>query len=402
MADLKQQVNRHDVLLLGGAANSVSVARSLGKNNIKVSVAAPQKSLAAKSKFVTDHFVQPEGMDATEFYYDLLLQQKIIKPETVIFACDDHAISVVARNKTALLKKYILDIQKPDHQLDLLDKQKTLDLASRVNCPVPKYWRIKNIEDVINAITEITFPVLIKPIHSHIFQKHFHKKLFLAENKLDLKKLTQTVFDVGIDFMLCEFIPGPDSLLSSYYTFIDNEGEKHFDYTKQIERRSPVNFGCGTYHRSKWLPETAAMGLRFFEGINFTGLGNIEFKYDTRDNQLKVIESNARFTAAQALVTQSGIDMPYLIYQYLVNNKKPDITTFTDNVTLLCPFEDFDAFRELHSLGNLTFFSWLKSILRPHVFSYYTVFDSKPFFFALHYEVTKRLKWFFKKRYNRE
>ena len=396
MAILKSHVNRHDVLLLGGAANSVSAARSLGKRNIKVSIAAPGKSFAAKSKYIKNHYVQPEGMDTMDFYYDLLLQQKCIKPETVIFACEDHAISVVAKNKTALTKKYILDIQKPQHQLDLLDKQKTLDLASSVNCPAPKYWPIKTLEDVINAIPEITFPVLIKPIHSHIFQKRFHKKLFLAEDRYGLKKQSQTVFDAGIDFMLCEFIPGPDSLLSSYYTYIDSEGEKLFDYTKQIERRSPVNFGGGTYHRSIWLPETADMGRQFFEGINFTGLGNIEFKRDLRDNQLKVIECNARFTAAQALVTHSGIDMPYLIYQYLVNNKRPDKTTFKDNVTLICPFEDFDAFRDLHAQGKITFFAWLNSVLRFHVFSYYTMFDPKPFLFAFYNEITKRLKWFFK------
>ena len=396
MDELKQHVNRHDVLLLGGAANSLSVARSLGKKNINVIIAAPGKSIAAKSKYIKNHFVQPEGMERTDFYYDLLLQQKCIKPETIVFACDDHAISVVAENKTALTKKYILDTQKPDHQLDLLDKQKTLDLANSVNCPAPKYWRIKTLEDVISATPEVTFPVLIKPIYSHIFQQRFHKKLFLAEDKLNLKKLAQKAFDADIEFMLCEFIPGPDSLLSSYYVYIDNEGEKLFDFTKKIERRSPVNFGGGTYHRSIWLPETATMGLQFFEGINFTGLGNIEFKFDTRDKKLKVIECNARFTAAQELVTRSGVDMPNLIYQYLVNNKRPDKTTFKNNLTLLCPFEDIDAFRELHAQGKITFFAWLNSVLRFHVFSYYTMFDPKPFLFAFYNEITKRLKWFFK------
>jgi len=393
---LKSVVNRHDVLLLGGAANSVSVARSLGKKNINVSIAAPENSLAAKSKYIKHHFVRPNNMDSIEFYNDLLLRQDCIKPEAVVFACEDQAIYAVAQNKSELKKKYILDIQKPEQQLDLLDKQRTLDLANDVGCPAPKYWCIKTLEDVINANPEITFPILIKPIYSHIFQHHFHKKLFLADNPQNLKEQAQKVLDAGIEFMLCEFIPGPDNLLSSYYVYINRQGEKCFEFTKLVERRSPINFGPGTYHRSKWLPETAAMGLKFFAGINFTGLGNIEFKFDTRDKQLKVIECNARFTAAQALVTRSGVDMPNLIYQYLVNDKKPAKPTFKDDVTLLLPFEDFDAFRDLRRQKKLTFLAWQKSIFGIHIFSYFTPLDPKPFLYAFYGEVVKRIKWHIK------
>ena len=42
-----------------------------------------------------------------------------------------------------------------------------------------------------------------------------------------------------------------------------------------------VNRGGGCYHETKWLPETAELGRRFFTGIGFRGMGNIEFKRDT-------------------------------------------------------------------------------------------------------------------------
>lgn len=392
MSNTSLFVNRHDVLLLGGIANSLSVARCLGKNNINVNIASPIDCVVAKSRHIKNHFVQPENLSREDFYYDLLLQQDKIKPEAVIFACDDDAISVIAKNKDFLKKKYILDIQKPEHQLDLLDKQKTIELAKKVNCPAPKYWQIEKPEDVIKAIPDITFPVLIKPIYSHIFHKQFNKKLFFAEDRKRLIEYTNNVFNANIEFMLCEFIPGPDSLLSSYYTFIDNDGNKHFDFTKQIERRSPVHFGGGTYHRTQWLPETAAMGIKFFKGIDFRGMGNIEFKYDARDNQLKVIECNARFTAAQELVTQSGMDMPGSIYQYLVNRQIPEKMTFKDKMTMVLPFEDIDAFRELHQQKKITLVQWLKSLLRPHIFAYYNTFDCKPFVFSLYKIISTRLK----------
>src|SRR5690606_10989125 len=142
------------------------------------------------------------------------------------------------------------------------------------------------------------------------------------------------VLDAGIDFMLCEFIPGPDDLLNSYYVYIDESGEKLFEFTKRILRRSPPNFGGGSYHITEWLPETARAGYKFFSGIGFRGLGNIEFKTDPRDGKLKVIECNARFTGAQELITRSGLNMPYIIYRYLTRKERTARSRFTEFMTL--------------------------------------------------------------------
>lgn len=387
------KTNQPEVLLLGGEANSLSAARSLGSMGITVNIAAPSISCAAKSKYIKHHYIQPADTSRADFYHDLLLNQEVIPTGTVVFACGDHSISMVARHKHELRQKYILDLQPPETQLDLLNKQKTLDLARQAGCPAPGYWSICNIEDVRNAIPDMMFPVLLKPIYSHLFQQQFNnRKLFIAYDEKMLIKLSNKVLDAGLEFMLCEFIPGPDNLLNSYYCYIDDSGNTLFEFTKEIERRSPVNFGAGCYHRTRWRPVTADMGRRFFNGIEFNGLGNIEFKLDTRDNQLKVIECNARFTSAQQLITDSGIDMPYLIYQYLAHGIEPGQTSFRDGVTMLLPFEDFDTFRDLRRENQLTFNQWLRSIARPHSFSYYRLSDPAPFIKALSKTLKSRIK----------
>ena len=52
----------------------------------------------------------------------------------------------------------------------------------------------------------------------------------------------------GVDFLLMEMIPGPDSVLCSYYTYIDDAGSPLFDFTKRIIRRGTKNMGIATYH----------------------------------------------------------------------------------------------------------------------------------------------------------
>ncbi len=64
--------------------------------------------------------------------------------------------------------------------------------------------------------------------------------------------------------MICELIPGPDSQLSRYYTYITHDGQALFHFTKRVLRRYPVNEGPASYHMTQWLPDTAELGKRFF------------------------------------------------------------------------------------------------------------------------------------------
>ena len=54
--------------------------------------------------------------------------------------------------------------------------------------------------------------------------------------------------------------------------------------------------------------------LRLFRHVGLRGLANVEFKLDPRDGQYKLIECNARFTAANGLVAKSGIDLGRFVY----------------------------------------------------------------------------------------
>ena len=383
---------KNPVILLGGLANTVSVIRSFSRAKIPVYLIASRKSPALKSKYLLSSFPVPEKYTATEYFNQKLITEDSFPHDSVIFPCEDEAIQFVAANKNKLREKFILDIQDPQHQLDLLDKKKTLSLALKAGCMAPGYWEINNINDVENCVNEVKFPVLIKPIHSHIFQRQFNSKLIQIEDTHQLLKTAKQVLDVGVPFMLCEFIPGSDELLSSYYVYIDEDEKVLFEFTKKVIRRSPPNFGGGCYHITEWLPKTAEMGYRFFSSMGFKGMGNIEFKTDLQDGQLKVIECNARFTGAQELVTRSGMDMALIIYNYLTAAAKPKATGYLDNITLWLPLDDFDSFRSLRKRGELTFIQWFKSIFRTHVFCYFDWRDPGPFIESSKHELGWRVK----------
>ncbi len=379
-------------LILGGVENALSVTRSLGRRGVPVRVAASFHSAAIHSRYCTAAYPAPQGPSRADFWEDLLLGGG--HPElngSVVLPCDDFAIEFMASRREELARRYLVGDHVPSQQRALLDKQETLRMARENGIPAPLRWRVSRVADIDALEGKFDFPVLIKPIHSHRFQRVYRRKLLVSEDFGDLRLHVSDALSRGLDIMVCELIPGPDTLLSSYYTYIDRDEQHLFHFTKRVIRRSPRNFGGASYHVTEWMPETAEMGQRFFRGIGFRGLGNIEFKRDPRDGRLKVIEVNARFTAAQELLLRSGMDIAWIIYNHMIGKEVPRVEAYRADLRMWYPLRDLAAFRELRARGELSAAGWLRSIAHPQVLPFFSVTDPVPALAELRRMLNKRV-----------
>lgn len=366
-------------ILLGSNDTALAVTRSLGRRGVPVAVSGPAGGLALRSRFCAAAYPYPDPLKSGGFWGELLLGGDAAKlAGRVLLATCDEGLEFVAKNHAALGRRYRLDMHTPELHLALLDKQRTLELGRAAGVATPSHWRIAGDGDLQRALAEARYPVLVKPIHSHIFRTTLGRKHFIAHDASELVRNAGVALDAGLAFMVTEMIPGPDSLLSSYYTYLTPQGEALFHFTKRVLRRYPVNEGGATFHITEWLPRTAEAGLRFFQGIGFRGLGNVEFKLDRRDGKLKLIECNARFTAAQALVARAGLDTAWLAYTRALGGETPAVVGFREKLYLWSPKADYRAFRQLRRQGKLTTFTWLKSLARPKLTPYFHPADPLP------------------------
>ncbi|MDP2619419.1 MAG: hypothetical protein Q8P46_04470 [Hyphomicrobiales bacterium] len=373
------------VLILGGKENSLSLARHLGRRGIAVRVTGQRECLGMYSRHCRQRI--PIGWDvrARAFWRELLLSGD--RPDLhghIIFPCNDEAIEFVADFQDELAHHYILDGGTAAQRKALLDKRRTLELALAAGVVTPNFWSVKDEADIEKLRHGATFPLMVKPIQSHKFSRVFGQKLFIVEKDfaalLDKVRLAQAH---DLEVMVIEMIPGPDDRLSSYYTYIDERGNNLFHYTKRVLRRYPANRGNACHHITEWLPETAVAGRKFFDGIGFRGLGNIEFKRDERDGKLKLIEVNARFTAAQELVVQSSMPIDLIVYCHLTGQPVPQVGDYEQLVRYWYPVRDFLAFLELRKRGQLRFAEWVTSVLPlNHVSPLYSPADPMPCFGA--------------------
>jgi predicted ATP-grasp superfamily ATP-dependent carboligase len=364
-------------LLLGGEANALSVARSLGRQGVTVYALADDPRCVLFSRYCHWLPVPWAGDDETSWTPYLLGPDSDWLRGAVLLACRDSGILTIAHNREALAQKFLLDDSNVPAQLCLLNKLSTYRAGVAAGVPTPRFWVVHGRDDVERLRASLVFPLLVKPLFSHRFGPVGHKFL-VADNFPQLAGAYDRVRAAGIEVLLMEMIPGPDSSLCSYYTYLDAHGEPLFHFTKRVIRRFPVGEGNGCYHITDWNPEVRDLGLRLFRHVGLRGLANVEFKHDPRDGRLKLIECNARFTAANCLVAASGLDLARLVYNRLVGLPLPPLEPYVREKRLWYPVGDTRAYLVLRRRKELTFWGWLRSLAHPQIFVYFQWSDPGP------------------------
>lgn len=372
------------MILFGGYGNALSVAGSLARRGIKVRVVCRPHSEVRFSRHAT-RIPLPDDQPFLESAIEFLLGDESKHLEgSVLLAVGDPQLEVMGEHRDALAKKFRMDPVNLEAQEVMLDKLLTYEAAREAGVPTPKFWKIASSGDIESVRDELVYPLIVKPKTSHLFSTRFGgKKFFFAKDFSELKARFGEMEQFGIEAVLVEMIPGPDSRLCSYYTYMDESGDPQFHFTKRIIRRYPVNMGFATYHITDHVEGVAEHSLRLLRHVGLQGLANPEFKLDVRDNQLKLIECNVRYTAANALVDKAGYDLANFVYNRIVGIDQPPLENFRTGLRLWDPVQDFRAFLELRHRGEMTFIQWLRSVCHRQNFNYFSLGDPLPFFCKL-------------------
>jgi predicted ATP-grasp superfamily ATP-dependent carboligase len=350
-------------LLLGGGVVAISVARGLSRAGIPVIGLGHRDDPLRRSRCRAEFIDTGAGTGVQDRWLEWL---ETGPHDGAILPCNDDALELVARNRPRLVELGYAPVEADDEVLlAMLDKARTAELAGRAGVELPRTAVVERGRSLTEPLAGFAFPCALKPRESHRFAHHFgmRRKLLVVESRERLEAELAGL-PAGLEMIATEIVPGPDRYCS-YYSYIDERGEPLFHYTKQKLRQFPTHFGLGTFHHSDWNPEVAEAGLSFFRGIGLRGLGCVEFKRDERDDRLKLIECNHRFTAADALQRACGLELGLLAYERALGRAGEPPGEYRRGVGLWFPFEDLRALLAYRRTGELSIGAWLRSLARP-------------------------------------
>lgn len=376
------------MILVGGAANAVSVARSLARDGVAVHMIGGTRP-ARHSRFIRPIAMPPDA-GPSEWVEFLLGPASDGLRGAVLLAGSDEGLELLATRRAELSERFLLDDSDARAQLCMLDKLCTYEAAISAGVPTPKFWRLGSTAQLDAVRAELVYPLMVKPRLSHVFHAKFGQKYFLTDSFEQVHAGVRAASDAGVDVLLMEMIPGPDDRLCSYYTYLDEHGQPMFHFTKRIIRRYPVNMGLATYHVTAHIPELQPLANALFQHVGLRGLANAEFKLDVRDHTLKLIECNARFTAANKLLSVVGFDLGRWVYYRIIGRPLPAPRDYPSGVHLWSPVRDVGAYLQLRQRGELSTGAWLASLLHRQSFDWLDWHDPVPSL-VYHWQLAKTI-----------
>jgi D-aspartate ligase len=165
----------------------------------------------------------------------------------------------------------------------------------------------------------LRYPVIIKGIEGLEFYKSQGRKSVLArsEEELVLELRRQARLESLKNVMVQEVIPqaAGERVISFTAFAVDGEIKAHWQGEKI--REHPSRFGTATFCRSVHVPEMVDLGSRLVARLRYTGVCEIEFLKDPRDNRYKLLEINARTWLWVGLARACGVDYAMMIYNHV-------------------------------------------------------------------------------------
>jgi predicted ATP-grasp superfamily ATP-dependent carboligase len=177
--------------------------------------------------------------------------------------------------------------------------------------------------------------------------------------------------------MLQDFIPGSGDCQLSYAAVWGEEGPIASMMAKRL-RQYPIDFGyTSTCVETVADAPIRSIAERLLHSIRFTGLVEIEFKYDRRQGCYKLLDVNGRAWNWCGLGQDAGIDFTYLAWLQSQNQPLPHVVSQAGRRWRHLSRDAAAAILEMRA-GRLSPLSYVRSFRGPSDFAVFAADDPLP------------------------
>jgi D-aspartate ligase len=363
-------------LILGGAHGSLAIARSLGRRGIAVSLITDHR-LARFSRHVRHRFSW-QGPDHGDAVRDLVaLAGRENLAGAVLFAGGDAEVRFIAQNHAALASVFRLTTPPWDVVQWMLDKRLMQRHATAIGIDAPRSYQPRDRRDLEQM--PCRFPVVIKPTVRTQENAFTLAKAWRADDRAALlARYDQAAALVGADrIVLQELIPGGGEAQFSYAAVLDR-GAPVASLVARRRRQYPIDFGyTSTFVETVACAEVENAARRFLGSLDYTGIVEVELKYDRRDGRYKILDVNARIWTWSALGAAAGVDFPHVLWRLACGETIAPMRASRDAAWIHVSRDLVAAVQEMIA-GRLTPAGYLRSLRTPLAFAAFARDDPLP------------------------
>jgi predicted ATP-grasp superfamily ATP-dependent carboligase len=304
------------------ARSALAATRSLGRHGHEVFTAgSTNPSLASVSRYSSgfDTYANP-AVDPDRFVSDVLAivaRRRI----DVLLPMTEITTLLLTQHQHSLPAHVRLPFASAATVATAADKAAVMALAPQVGVPIPQTRVVRSVHEARALAEELAYPIVIKAARSRIWtgKQWLSTSVSYANSAAELlSTLTQAAVET-FPFLLQEKIVGDG--VGVFLCFDQDESIAVFSH-RRIREKPPsggVSVLCESIAAE---PQALAHAERLLRALGWQGVAMVEFKRDTRDGGLKLMEINGRFWGSLQLAIDAGVDFPVLLVD-LVDGKRP-------------------------------------------------------------------------------
>jgi len=365
-------------LVIGGNLNGLSIARSLGRRGVPVWVVTPPNiKLASYSRYTRRTLPWPNGDGEVQAAYLLELAERYQLNRWVLFPTSDESAALLSKFHALLSRRFRVSTPVWDVLRWAYDKRLTYKLAAeqQVDCPHTIYPASEaDLEGASGAL-----PGILKPATHATTNRFTADKAWPVDSREELLvRYRQARELIPPDLILVqERIPGGGESQFSYAALCC-DGQPIASLTARRTRQYPIDFGhSSSFVETLDVPEIVAPSRRLLAAIRYTGLAEVEYKFDARNGRYKLLDINPRLWTWATLGARAGIDFPYLLWQMLLGLPVQEKAGRTD-VRWVRMITDVPAAIHEMARGRLSPGAYVRSLRSPLEFSVTALDDPLP------------------------
>lgn len=352
MSDALSTAPHRPVLVLDAdQPSALAIVRSLGRRAVPVVVAsAVAQPLAGYSRHVQACLRYPDPLREEAAFIAWLVSQLRDPSFQYVIPVTERTVVPILRQRAQFDDRRFA--MAPSAALEqVLDKDRTVQLASALSIPVPRSLRVDSLDGLAAAAAAagIGYPVVVKPARSVGQDAHQRVQLSVsyAHTQAELATQVQHALRYGA-VILQEYFRGDGVGIE----LIADRGQLRYAFQHRRLHEVPLTGGGSSLRISEAIvPALRAASEQLVQALGWHGVAMVEFKYAPASGEFRLMEINGRFWGSLPLAVAAGADFPALLHELMTTGRVGEHPPARVGVVCRQLARDLD---------------WLEQVLRKH------------------------------------
>lgn len=306
----------------------VGAIRSLGRLGVPMyAITEDRYTPAAASRYLRKAFVWPTtGTEEPGRLVEGLLRigRRIGRP-TVLVPTDEEAAVLIAEHRLELGARFLVPPVERGLPRRLASKQGLHELCVEHGIPSPTAAFPRSYDDIVAFADKARFPVVAK--NREAFVRRTRPAVNGTTRIATRDRLLALARDWGEQpaVILQEYLPREDAEDWIVHAYFDADSTPLAMFTGVKVRSWPPHAGMTANAYVVDNPELADLAARFIKQIGFTGIIDLDLRFDRRDGLYKLLDFNPRMGAQFRLFeNESGVDVVRAMHLDLTGRSVPE------------------------------------------------------------------------------